>query len=122
MPVGGYHVDKVMLIATAGATVLPTMQERAQICQQGKKDISCFIQMPFVPLGFVSFVNQPRGRKNPEGLLLDPSLDRQSTRGTTAGKRQQAGVLAAGNISGAAPSAAPQHHYRVGNKETANLE
>lgn len=100
----------------------PPCRRELKFASRVKKTFLALSRCLFVPLGFVSFVNQPRGRKNPEGLLPDPSLERQSTRGTTAGKRQQAGVLAAGNISGAAPSAAPQHHYRVGNKETANLE
>ena len=77
-----------------------------------------------LPLGLPSLLfqivsvllNQPGGRKKPEGapLLLDPHLDRQRTKGTIGGKKQQPGVLAAGNSARAAPSAAPQHHYRGG--------
>lgn len=79
-----------------------------------KKTFLALSRCLFVPLGFLSFVKQARGRKNPEGLLLYPSLDRQGTRGTRAGKRQQPGGLAVGNVSRAAPPAAPQLHDRGG--------
>ncbi|XP_061230459.1 high affinity cationic amino acid transporter 1 isoform X4 [Neopsephotus bourkii] len=69
-------------------------------------------------------LNQPRGRRKPEGapFLLDPTLDRQRARGAIAGKKQQPGVLAASSGAGAASLAAPQHHCRGGNNKTANLE
>lgn len=38
------------------------------------------------------------------------------------GRAAEVPELARGWVSGAAPSAAPQHHYRVGSKGTANLE